>query len=495
MSAPRHARKAPPRRSRSWPQRLVIATGVVLSVALLTAAGGVGYVYWRLGQVQVFDEVSVDEVEAPEEPRNYLIVGSDARSETDGDFGETLGERSDVVVLVRFDPASQQAHMVSLPRDLWVELPDGGHDRINAAYAEGRQQLIEAIRLNFGIDVNHYVEVDMAGLSRLVDAIGGVSMYFDTPMRDDLSGLDIPSSGCTVLSGGMAVAFARARHLEYQTESGWRTDPTGDLGRISRQQVFVRRVLEQAMAEDLFNPVTVNNLSGIALDSVGFDATLGRRETLLDLAGQLNDFELQNLHTLMLPVEPFRTSGGASVVRMDEDLARPVLNVFRGMEPDSFEKADVSVTVLNGSGVSGQAGQVTDALDIVGFTTGQPSTADGDYTSTTIVHAPGWAEAADLLARHLTSGAVLEEDESLGPGELLLITGTDFTTVMETPAPTTTATPETTTTVEPESGEVTTTTGSVAGGITTTTVALPETTSTTVIGVVPGDPPPGVDCG
>jgi LCP family protein required for cell wall assembly len=493
MSSPRHARKAPPRTSRSWPQRLVIAVGALLSLTLLTAAGGVGYVYWRLGQVRVFDEVSVDQVEAPEGPANYLLVGSDVRSESDDDFGETTGERSDVVVLIRFDAASGQAFMMSLPRDLWVELPGGGHDRINAAYAEGRQELIEAIRLNFDIDVNHYVEIDMQGFGRLVDAIGGVRMYFDTAMRDDNTGLNIAGTGCTLLDGRSALAFARSRHLEYETESGWRTDPTGDLGRISRQQVFLRRVFEQASDENLFNPATLNNLAGIALDSLGFDPSLGRRDALLHLADELDDFDLENLHTLSIPVESFRTSGGASVVRMVDEDARPILNVFRGMEPDSFQKADISVSVLNGSGVSGQARKVSEALAVVGFGTNQPGTAEGDYTRTTIVHGPGWEAAADLLARHLTSGAVVEEDESLGPGELVLITGTDFTTVMEQPGPTTTAPPETTTT-EP-ADEVTTTTGSIAGGITTTTVEPPETTSTTVIGVVPGEPPPGVACG
>jgi LCP family protein required for cell wall assembly len=466
----------------------------MLSLALLTAASGVGYVYWRLGQVRVFDDVAVDTVDVPEEPRNYLLVGSDVRSETDGDFGQTVGERSDVVLLVRFDPESKQAYMASLPRDLWVELPGGGHDRINAAYAEGRQTLIDAIRLNFGIDINHYVEVDMVGFGKLVDAIGGVSMYFDAPMRDGPSGLTIPSAGCAVLDGGMAVAFARARHLEYQTEDGWRTDPTGDLGRISRQQVFLRTVLEQAIAKNLLNPVTLNSMLGIALESVGFDPVLGRREALLDLAEQLDGFELQNLHSFTVPVQQFRTSGGASVVRLDEEAARPVLNVFRGKDADAFEKADLSVAVLNGSGVSGQAALVTDALAFVGFTTAAPGTADRDHDRTTIVHAPGWGAAADLLARHLTSGAVLEEDGSLGPGELLLITGTDFTTVTEEPGPPTTVPPETTTTGAQEE-EVTTTTGSIAGGITTTTLPPPETTSTTVIGVVPGEPPPGVVCG
>jgi LCP family protein required for cell wall assembly len=491
MSRGRHARKPAARTARSWPQRLLIGLGIVVTITLLTAAAGVGYVYWRLGQIRVFDDVTVDAVEAPELPRNYLLVGSDVRSETDGDFGQTVGERSDTVILVRYDPENQQAYMVSLPRDLWVELPDGGHDRINAAYANGRQVLIDAIRQNFGIDINHYVEVDMVGFGQLVDAIGGVNMYFDAQMRDGLSGLDIDSTGCVTLDGATALAFARARHLEYRTPGGsWHTDPTGDLGRITRQQLFLRTVMKQAMAKNLLNPIRVNSLMGIALDSLAFDPELGQREELLQLADDARGFDLANLHSFTLPVEGFRTSGGASVVRMVEAEARPILNIFRGVDADQVELADVSVNVLNGSGVSGQAREVTDALSIVGFAAGVPSSADGTYEHTTILFPTGWDAAADLLARHLTSGAEVHEDGSLGPGELVLITGTDFTTVMEQAAPSNAASASTTV---PE--DVTTTTGSIAGGITTTTLLPPEATSTTAVGVVPGQPPPGVVCG
>jgi anionic cell wall polymer biosynthesis LytR-Cps2A-Psr (LCP) family protein len=188
MSRGRHARKPAARTSRSWAQRVLLGLGIVVTITLLTAAAGVGYVYWRLGQIRVFDDVTVDAVEAPELPRNYLLVGSDVRSETDADFGQTVGERSDTVILVRYDPESQQAYMTSLPRDLWVELPEGGHDRINAAYAAGRQTLIDTIRLNFGVDINHYVEVDMVGFGRLVDAIGGVNMFG----RRGVAGTPIP---------------------------------------------------------------------------------------------------------------------------------------------------------------------------------------------------------------------------------------------------------------------------------------------------------------
>jgi LCP family protein required for cell wall assembly len=457
-----------------------------VSLALASTAGAVGYVYWRLGKVTVLDDVTVDAVEVPEDPRNYLIVGSDKRSESDGDFGETTGERADAIMLVRFDPETKQAYMVSFPRDLWVDLPDGGEDRINAAYSYGgRQQLIDTIKLNFGVDVHHYIEVNFVAFGQLVDAIGGVQMYFDAEMRDGLSGLDVDQTGCVVLNGFQALAYARARHLQYRAEGeSWRTDPTGDFGRISRQQLFVRRVVAQALAQNIFNPVKLNSLMDIALGNIGLDPKLGRRGALLDLADDVQGFELDNLHTFALTAEGDRGPGGASILRLDEAAARPIFNVFRGLDADAFQTSDITVSVYNGSGVSGQAGDVRDALDVVGFMTLEPSTAESHYERTTIHHAPGWAAPADLLARHLTSGAVIEEDPTLGPAELVLITGIDFTTVLEQP------TAPTTTTSVP--ADVTSTTGSIASVPTT---APAETTATTVVGYVPGDPPPGVACG
>ncbi|MGH9242848.1 MAG: LCP family protein [Acidimicrobiales bacterium] len=487
MSTPRHARARPARSGRTWPQRVCVVVGALLSLSFATAASGVGYIYWRLGDITVFEEVTVDEVDEPGEPRNYLIVGSDERSPTDGDFDETPGERADTIMVARFDPGTKHAELLSLPRDLWVELPDGGHDRINAAYGAGRQNLIETIKANFGIEVHHYIEVDFVAFRQLVESIGGVSMYFDVQMRDDNSGLNVAEPGCVVLSGEQALAFARARNLEYRGEGErWRTDPTGDLGRITRQQIFVRRVVEQALAENLLNPVTLNSLLGVALDNVGFDPVLGRRDALLDLADLVDGFELENLRSYSVPASDWRTRAGAAVLRIDEAAARPVFNVFRGLDPNSFRPGDVTVTVLNGSGVSGEAGQVRDALDIVGFMTAEPSTADEGFAQTTIFYNPEWASAADLLARHLTSGAVLQPDPSLAPGELTLVTGTDFTTVMDQPraessaaATTTTAPPDETTSTDVP---------------TETPPAAPGATSTTAPGIAPGDPPPGVTC-
>lgn len=473
---------------RTWPQRLVISTGIFLVAMLVMTATGVGYVYWKTGKLPHIVGLPVTEA-APGEPANYLVVGSDSRDvvdESDPNAGAFFGEegyegkRSDTIMVARVDPKTNQAALLSFPRDLWVPIAGTGQNqRINSAYGLGRDVLINTIQDTFGITINHYIEVDFRGFQGLVSAIDGVPMYFDSAFRDRNSGLNIPAPGCVTLDGTQALAFARSRHLEFKTSRGWQTDPTGDLGRITRQQIFVEKALDRALSRGLSNPITFNRLLDVALDNVAVDDGLDAGD-LLNLVQRFKEFDPASLQTYAIPTEPFRTNGGAAVLRAMDREAEPILNIFRGLPPDAVSEAGVSVTVLNGSGVGGQASKVAAALEAVAFTVDGTGNAEmGAVTRTIVRYAPGSEKAADLVARHLTSGALLEEDESLGQNEVVLITGTDFTTVMEHPAPTTTTTTSTTT---------------PSGGSSSTTTVPPSTTSTSVVGITPGQPPPGVTC-
>jgi len=162
---------------RSWRQRLVIATGLLFTTALLAGAATIGYQRWKLGQIGTYDDLSLVET-ASGAAENYLIVGSDSRAvvdEDDADSGvflggeESSGQRSDTILLARVDAAGERVDLLSLPRDLWVPIAGTGQrQRINTAYGEGRQQLIDTIEQDFGLAINHYVEVDFSGFKQLV---------------------------------------------------------------------------------------------------------------------------------------------------------------------------------------------------------------------------------------------------------------------------------------------------------------------------------------
>lgn len=488
-TVPRHLASRP---SRTWLQRLAITAGSLLTVACVAAATGVGYLYWITGQFQ-HATLALD-VAGRQEPRNYLVIGSDSRDNVDPSDpnagailgpGEPAGKRSDTILVVRIDPIAGTVKMLSFPRDLWIPMADTGqNDRINSAYGRGRQVLVDTIRKDFGIEINNYIEVDFSGFKGLVSAIGGVPMYFDTPMRDSHTGLDIEQAGCVTLDGDQALAFARSRYLEFKDSRGrWESDGSSDLGRITRQQFFVRKAMSKAFSIGITDLGTFTRLLNVAKDSVTIDQTIDRGD-LFNLVNRFKELDPAAIESYALPVTNHTTAGGASVLLLDQAGAQPMLDVFRGKDPTQLTEGQISVEVFNGSGTPGQARDVRTALTAVGFVAGTASNAPAS-DGTVIQYAPGSEAAADLLARHLTTSATLIEDRSLDANHLALVTGKDFTTVMQTPRPETSTT---TTTAPPQD------TNSASGAPADSAPSTSTTTSTTLVGVVPGEAPSGVAC-
>jgi len=479
MSARRSAR---PKARRTWPQRIVITTGVFVVFTCALAASALAYGAWKFEQV---DHYALELVPpASGEPANFLVVGSDSRDAIDPDGadadvflnGESGGARSDSMMVARIDPESQQVDLLSVPRDLWVTIPGGDpdmHRRINEAFAGGRQQLIETVEAALGIAINHYVEVDFGGFKELVSAIDGVPTYFDTAWRDSNSGLDIAGEGCVTLNGEQALAYARARHLQF-LDAGtgeWESDPTGDLGRMNRQQVLVVNAVDEAVSLELANPAHLNRLINVGVDNIGVDPGF-TFDDMVSLAKAFSDTNSEDIIRHSLEVEDYRTDGGAAVLTLDVAASQPVLNTFRGLPADAVTEAQVSVTVVNGTGAEGQAQTVADALAASGFLIDGTDTGEVPVAVTEVHYAPGSEKSADLLARYLGASAQLIEDAEFEPGEVRLVTGADFTTVLADARP---AAPD-----SPAAGDDTTTTSS--------------TTSTT-IGHTAGDPAAdGIDC-
>ena len=416
------------------------------------------------------------------------------------DGTEPGGQRSDTIMIARVDPDEEKVDMVSLPRDLWVPIAGtGANERINTAYSEGRQALIDTIEGDFDIAIHHYIEVDFAGFKGLVESIDGVPMYFDTAMRDQHSGLFVAGEGCLTLDGGQALSLARSRQLEYFTSGIWVTDPTGDLGRISRQQTLVLEAISRATSLDLNSPARISRIIDVGIKNIGVDPNL----TFDDMAGLAARFRTADrnlLHTHILPVDPYTTAGGAAVLALRETQAEPIFEIFRGVEHDGLMPTDVKLAVVNGSGTEGQAASVAQALEYVGFgvtTVGGLSDIDEQaHEQTQIRFHPDDQERAMTLATHLSAGALLVEDDSLETKNLLLVTGTDFSTVTEQPIvlalpPTPVDADDvaplaTTTTVTPAEGN--------GDGDTIENGDDSSPTSGDAVGRTPGRPPRGLVC-
>jgi LCP family protein required for cell wall assembly len=266
----------------------------------------------------------------------YLVVGSDSRAGADPtapDFGgigteaDVSGQRSDTLMVLRHDLRTDELALLSIPRDLWVEIPGRGNDRVNSAYRDGAATVIETIDRNLGLPIHHYLEVDFNGFKAIVDAIGGVEMCFDVPTRDLNTGLNIVAPGCVVLDGVQALAYARSRYYEELRDGEWQRDGTADLGRIARQQRFVERALSGAVAAVLADPFRVGDVARAATDAVLVDAELDLVEaaSLARLGGR------SGLATYSLPVRGETIDDKA--VLLLTDAADDMLAYFRGDGP------------------------------------------------------------------------------------------------------------------------------------------------------------------
>jgi LCP family protein required for cell wall assembly len=474
-------------------RRLRVAAVAVVVLLLAGVAGVVVYTAGLLGDINRV-KVSLESV-GNQEPQNFLIVGSDSRGQQDpvapGDE-QVTGQRADTIVIARVDPKKTSVEIMSIPRDLWLTRSDGKTGRLNAAYADGPQKLIDTITKNFAIPINHYVEVNFDGFTGLVKAVGGVPLYFDRPVRDSYSGLSVSGTGCIRLSPEMGLAFARSRHLEYQKNGKWVSDPTGDEGRITRQQIFIRRAMKQATALGLGDVGKMRDLIDVGVKSVKLDQNLGVSD-LLDLGKQFSNFDPATMVSHRLPTTPTTTSGGAAVLKVDETAAAPVIALFKGeagassttttgpavtttlapVDPDLPQ--NLSVNVESHTGTAGFAAKVAAFLNGRGFSLGAASDLkSSSKTMTALRYNPDDANLAQQVVTVLGLKIRPTPDPSVAVGTAVLTVGPGFrlpaggaTASSTVPAPTMP------TTTKPPGG-----------------VPADERQ----IGQAIGDPPPGIRC-
>lgn len=518
------ARAAGRRLRRTWPQRLLISVNIIAIIGALVGAGTIAYAKRTVANVHRTTDIGrsvltpADEL-PPGEPQNFLIVGVDddeglpdddpVKNGRDSATQGTL--RSDTIMIVRVDPGNLDVQVLSFPRDLLVKIPGKGTSRINAAltYGDGNPGLlVKTIKDNFDIDVNHYVQVNFAGFKSLIDIIGGVPIWFPTPVKDTYSGLLVEEPGCTVLDQNGALSYARSRHFHYKDERGrWRSDGSSDYGRMRRQQDLLRRVMHRAISKGARNPVVLSRMVETGVEHIELDPYTTAAD-LITLGRAFQRFDPDKLGQSSLTVrEVYR--GGADVLELDERASEPVLAQFRGTGGSGDREilpSTVTVRVLNGTGVQDQASELTDRFEELGFQVASPNSADPVWV-TEVRYPPGSDAEAHLVARYLDAEPRLVPDPDVT--EITVVTGPELVGVLDTPrppeaVPTTTSTSTTTTT----STSTTTTTApddeAAADDESDDEADEPEVSIPLVEGIgpagegrayLPGEPPPGESCG
>lgn len=216
---------------------------------------------------------------------NILVMGVDERADDVG--------RSDTMFVVTVDTKTKSVALLSIPRDTRVKIPGHGWDKINHAYAEGGHKLtMQAVEGLMGIPIDHYVLVNFNGFKKIVDAIGGVNidvekrMYYEDPYDGDGLVIDL-KPGVQHMDGKTAIQYVRYRDAE------------GDIGRIQRQQKFLKAVFNE-----IASPSVITKIPAI-IREVGATVKSDMSTTeMVNLAQILNDAYKQGLKTDMVPGKP-----------------------------------------------------------------------------------------------------------------------------------------------------------------------------------------------
>ena len=342
-------------------------------------------------------------------PSTFLILGSDSRADLDeglqGNFGTTAGgARADVIMLMQIFPDEHRAQVLSLPRDLKVDIEGYGTNKINAAYAFGGSELmVRTVKQATGLPIHHYVEVDFSGFAAIVDQLGGITIDFPYPARDKGSGLSV-DAGHQTLDGSSALAYARSRHYQELRNGSWVSIDGGDIGRTRRQQQIILAILTE-----LKRPSSIADLSGLLQAFAGYvtvDATLSQK-TLLDLAWAMRSVDASTIDTVTLPTYGKMIDGRSYQLPKEPDAAR-VLAAFAAGEPlETGIEGPIRVQVLNGNGIAGAAARTAALLDAPAFQVADVGDADAsDFAITVILARSDRHQLAEVVADALGFGTV-----------------------------------------------------------------------------------------
>lgn len=259
----------------------------------------------------------------------FLLVGSDARGaaqvEGDGDWVPGA-QRSDVMVLGRVTPAGEVL-LVSLPRDLWVDVPDHGPAKLNAAYSWGGPSLlVRTLAQETGVEVQHYAAIDFAGITDLTDAVGGVTVH--NPVAMTAQGVPV-AEGEVTLDGPTALAYLRER----------KSLPRGDLDRIANQQRYLLALFDEVLSPDtLTDPRRARAVLGVVREHVAVDDATGAAD-LEALARALGTTPGEDVVAVTVPVAGDGTEQGQSVLYADDAGAAAVWAAFTAGDAEALRAA------------------------------------------------------------------------------------------------------------------------------------------------------------
>jgi len=285
---------------------------IVLAVLMMVLSTAFVVIYKKF-------EGNIDTAPLPDGPRptpvvkgplNVLVMGSDTREGANGKgIGGSTPGLSDTTMLLHLSDNRRYAYGVSLPRDAMVERPackkkdgsgtdPGGLTQFNAAYAIGGPTCtVKTVEQLTNIHIDHFVVLDFVGFRSMVNAIDGVTVCVPEEVNDTVGNINLPA-GTYKMSGQQALDYVRVRH-----DLG---APTGDIGRMKRQQSFVSAMIKKVVsAGTLANPVRLIKFLNAATSSLTTDPGFANLKKLASLGSSLKNIGLENIQFITVPWQPW----------------------------------------------------------------------------------------------------------------------------------------------------------------------------------------------
>ena len=255
---------------------------IALIIILVALIGGLIYYLYTNDNEDAAPTVTTQQSNAI----NIMIMGVDRRADDVG--------RSDTLMVLTYNPADKKASLLSLPRDTRVHIEKNDYDKINHAYAYGGHELTKkTVEAFLNVPVDYYVMIDVHAFEKIIDAVGGVDidvekrMYYEDPWDDD-GGLIIDLyPGKQHMDGKTAIQYVRYR------------DGEGDIGRITRQQKFIKAFMSQIISPSILPklPEIIQNISSAIQTDMPIDK-------MISLMTDLPTVQQNGLNSTMVPGKP-----------------------------------------------------------------------------------------------------------------------------------------------------------------------------------------------
>lgn len=412
-------------------KRTKIIIGIVVGVIALLIAGGIAFASMIANNMhEGMDNIGLTPTSL-NQPFYTLLMGVDASDERKGEGGTDNDFRSDSIILTRVDPIDKKVTMMSLHRDVEIDMGEHGKQKLNAAHSLGGPELcIKCAEQLCGVKINHYAEANFEGFAQAVDDLGGVEVDVPIDINDVEAGGSVPK-GRRNLNGQEALIVCRTRHSFDDVGDG-------DKYRAANQRMVLTAIAKKALESDIATIAkTVTDLSKYIKTSIPLNDIIGLAQNMKDI-----DIE-KNVYSAMMPTTGVLKDGvwyeeidepkfKAMMKRMDEGKPpslETIVDTTTGVVLAYAGSGDVKVAVKNGTNTEGLAARAAEKIGELGMAPITGNADNANYNKTLIIVMKGDnQEAANKIKETLGVGEIKNNNsnEYSSDADILVILGADY---------------------------------------------------------------------